>query len=99
MILKFYGIQFIFILVNYCQISLCYNSITGSCVPCFFWLPSGVIASLAPLTGAVPTVDKNVSKWLHVHVRPSVRGLLRVLRTARDKKVCDALSHTILQVI
>ncbi len=40
----------------------------------------GVVLSVAPLLGADPLVDKNVAKWLHVHVRPSVRGLLRVLK-------------------
>ena len=32
--------------------------------------------------GSDPVQDKNVQKWLHVHVRPSVRGLLRVLQSA-----------------
>ena len=45
---------------------------------------SGIVASLAPLMGASPAVDKNVTKWLHVHVRPSIRGLLRVLRSLRE---------------
>lgn len=45
-------------------------------------LNTGIVASLAPLMGSDPMQDKNVQKWLHVHVRPSVRGLLRVLQSA-----------------
>ena len=47
---------------------------------------AGVVLSVAPLLGADPVPDAKVSKWLHVHVRPSVRGLLRVLRSASHKK-------------
>ncbi|KAI8470983.1 MAG: hypothetical protein J3K34DRAFT_520884 [Monoraphidium minutum] len=47
---------------------------------------AGVVLSVAPLLGADPTQDANVPKWLHVHVRPSVRGLLRVLKAASAKK-------------
>lgn len=47
---------------------------------------AGVVLSVAPLLGANPSMDKNVGKWLHVHVRPSVRGLLRVLKVASSKK-------------
>jgi hypothetical protein len=46
-------------------------------------LNAGVVLSVAPLLGADPSVDKGVGKWLHVHVRPSVRGLLRVLKVGR----------------
>lgn len=45
-------------------------------------LNAGIVLSIAPLLGSEPTVDKNVAKWLHVQVRPSVRGLLRLLRSA-----------------
>jgi hypothetical protein len=45
-------------------------------------LNAGVVLSVAPLLGADPSVDKGVGKWLHVHVRPSVRGLLRVLKVS-----------------
>lgn len=41
---------------------------------------SGVVLSVAPLLGARPYTDPQVGKWLHVHVRPSVRGLLRVIK-------------------
>ena len=44
---------------------------------------SGVVLSVAPLLGADPRVDRGVPKWLHVHVRPSVRGLLRVFKVRR----------------
>lgn len=46
----------------------------------------GVVLSVAPLLGADPTPDKVVSKWLHVHVRPSVRGLLRLIKGAGSRK-------------
>lgn len=51
---------------------------------CF--LLAGIVAAASPLMGAEATVDKKVSKWVHVHVRPSVRGLLRVLRSVPGKK-------------
>jgi hypothetical protein len=41
---------------------------------------SGVVLSVAPLLGARPYTDPQVGKWLHVHVRPSVRGLLRIIK-------------------
>ena len=41
---------------------------------------AGVVLSVAPLLGARPYTDPQVGKWLHVHVRPSVRGLLRVIK-------------------
>jgi hypothetical protein len=41
---------------------------------------AGVVLSVAPLLGARPYADGVVPKWLHVHVRPSVRGLLRILK-------------------
>jgi len=49
-------------------------------------LNAGIVLSVSPMLGADPVVDKNVGKWLHVHVRPSVRGLLRVLRGAPGRK-------------
>lgn len=36
--------------------------------------------------GVEATQDRQVAKWLHLHVRPSVRGLLRVLRSAAGRK-------------
>lgn len=41
---------------------------------------AGVVLSVAPLLGARPYTDPQVGKWLHVHVRPSVRGLLRIIK-------------------
>lgn len=41
---------------------------------------AGVVLSVAPLLGARPSTDPQVSKWLHVHVRPSARGLLRIIK-------------------
>jgi hypothetical protein len=41
---------------------------------------AGIVLSVAPLLGAHPYTDQGVPKWLHVHVRPSVRGLLRVIK-------------------
>ena len=60
------------------------NMMSATALLLLLLLPAGVVASLAPMMGAAPAVDKNVAKWLHVHVRPSVRGLLRVLRSARE---------------
>lgn len=41
---------------------------------------SGLVLSLAPLMGAAAQVDSSHPKWLHVHVRPPVRGLLKLLK-------------------
>jgi len=41
---------------------------------------TGVVLSLAPLLGANPKVDRSHPRWLHVHVRPHVRGLLKLLK-------------------
>ncbi|KAL0053901.1 hypothetical protein WJX82_000859 [Trebouxia sp. C0006] len=41
---------------------------------------TGVVLSLAPLLGANPEVDRSHPRWLHVHVRPHVRGLLKLLK-------------------
>lgn len=54
--------------------------------------------SVSPLLGSEPSLDKNVPKWLHVHVRPSVRGLLRLLRSAaagRKGGLLGALRHLV----
>jgi len=49
-------------------------------------LHTGVVLSTAPLMGGAPYVDPNVPRWLHVHVRPSVRGLLRLMHEAQLRK-------------
>ncbi|MEW5299570.1 MAG: hypothetical protein WDW36_002571 [Sanguina aurantia] len=41
---------------------------------------TGIVLSVAPLLGADPALDRSMGKWLHVHVRPSVRGLLKILQ-------------------
>ena len=41
---------------------------------------SGMVLSLAPLMAANAEVDRSHPKWLHVHVRPPVRGLLKLLK-------------------
>ncbi|GLI58746.1 hypothetical protein VaNZ11_000502 [Volvox africanus] len=61
-------------------------------------LNAGVVLSVSPLLGCDPSVNKNVAKWLHVHVRPSVRGLLRLLRSAaagRKGGLLGALRHLV----
>lgn len=45
---------------------------------------AGVVLSVAPVLGARPFCDDNVQKWLHVHVRPSVRGLLRIIKVGYE---------------
>ena len=68
-------------------------------------LHAGVVISTAPLMGGEPFMDPNMGRWLHVHVRPSVRGLMRQLRQAATKKggLLHALKdlsdgHWVLQV-
>ena len=41
---------------------------------------SGVVLSLAPLLGADVEADRSHPRWLHVHVRPPVRSLLKLLK-------------------
>lgn len=38
---------------------------------------AGIVLSVAPLMGADPAIDDGHKRWLHVHVRPPVRGLLK----------------------
>ncbi|KAG1667454.1 hypothetical protein FOA52_012209 [Chlamydomonas sp. UWO 241] len=45
-------------------------------------LSAGIVAAVAPLLGADTRPDVKVARWLHVHVRPSVRVLLRAARDA-----------------
>jgi hypothetical protein len=47
---------------------------------------AGIVLSVAPLLGAHPYTDQGVAKWLHVHVRPSVRGLLRVIKVGQGRR-------------
>ncbi|KXZ47441.1 hypothetical protein GPECTOR_35g879 [Gonium pectorale] len=61
-------------------------------------LNAGIVLSFSPLLGSDPSVDKSVAKWLRVHVRPSVRGLLRLLRSAaagRKGGLLGALRHLV----
>jgi len=46
----------------------------------------GIVMATAPLLGANPFADANVPRWLHMHVRPTVKGLLRVVRLAPTRK-------------
>lgn len=39
---------------------------------------AGIVLSVAPLMGADPVIDPSHKRWLHIHVRPPVRGLLKV---------------------
>ena len=48
--------------------------------------PAPTPAPTPPLLGAGPYPDPSYARWLHVHVRPSVKGLLRVLRTIATRK-------------
>lgn len=43
-------------------------------------LSAGTVLSVAPLIGAMPCVDASHKKWLHVHVRPHARGMLKTIR-------------------
>ncbi len=40
----------------------------------------GRVLSVAPLLGAAASVDSSHPRWLHVHVRPPARGLLKTVR-------------------
>lgn len=50
---------------------------------------SGLVLALAPLMGAAACLDTSHPKWLHVHVRPPVRGLLKLLKVG----VCVLATH------
>ncbi len=41
--------------------------------------PGGTVLSVAPLMGTEPDCDPVHAQWLHVHVRPPVRALLKVI--------------------
>jgi len=38
----------------------------------------GIVLSHAPLMGADPVIDEAHNRWLHIHVRPPVTGMLKV---------------------
>ena len=45
-------------------------------------LAAGLVVAVAPLMGSAPHIDKAHGRWLHVHVRPPVRGLLKVVKVS-----------------
>ena len=45
-----------------------------------------VVLSVSPLLGSGPYTDPSYHRWLHAHVRPSVKGLMRMLRTSATRK-------------
>ena len=49
---------------------------------------SGRALSVAPLLGAFASVDPGHQRWLHVHVRPPARGLLKTVRVRFDHCFC-----------
>ena len=51
---------------------------------------TGLVLSLAPLLGADPQLERAHPRWLHIHVRPPVRGLLKVLKVKRFAR-CELL--------
>ena len=38
---------------------------------------AGVVLSHAPLMGSDPVIDESHNRWLHIHVRPPVSGMLK----------------------
>jgi hypothetical protein len=54
----------------------------------------GIVLSVAPLMGADPVIDPSHKRWLHVHVRPPVRGLLKVPSSARILSCVTTLLNT-----
>ena len=49
---------------------------------------TGRALSVAPLLGAAATVDPGHARWLHVHVRPPARGLLKTVRVRHSMQHC-----------
>ena len=41
---------------------------------------AGAVLSVAPLIGAEASTDPDHKRWLHVHVRPNARGMLKTVR-------------------
>ena len=41
---------------------------------------AGVVLSHAPLMGSDPVIDESHNRWLHIHVRPPVSGMLKARR-------------------
>lgn len=56
----------------------------------------GKVLSVAPLMGANPTIDPAHKRWLHIHVRPPVRGLLKVLRSSSIATTHANLAHLLV---
>ena len=50
--------------------------------------PGGTVLSVAPLMGCEPDADPIHAQWLHVHVRPPVRALLKA-RPAPSRKTAS----------
>ncbi|KAK9868863.1 hypothetical protein WJX84_001280 [Apatococcus fuscideae] len=48
---------------------------------------TGMVVAVAPLMGSAPHIDKAHGRWLHVHVRPPVRGLLKVVKASNPGNV------------
>ena len=58
------------------------------------WL-AGTILSVAPLLGASPSLDASHKRWLHVHVRPHARGMLKTVKVSpqvRTSNICQAVT-------
>lgn len=51
-------------------------------------LCAGVVLSVAPLIGADPCVDASHKRWLHIHVRPHARGMLKTIRVSLNLDIC-----------
>ena len=64
---------------------------------------TGVVLSIAPLLGADAAVDRSHPRWLHVHVRPPVRGLLKLLKVEyalyvlRSRQDCVVILDSLLR--
>ena len=54
---------------------------------------AGIVLSHAPLMGADPIVDESHNRWLHIHVRPPVTGMLKVRRAGHALGTTAAFRH------
>ena len=56
---------------------------------------SAVVLSIAPLLGADTAVDRSHPRWLHVHVRPPVRGLLKLLKVQQKRAASLCIAEVV----
>eukprot|EP00884_Botryococcus_braunii_P017497 jgi/Botrbrau1/4430/Bobra.0348s0019.1 len=58
--------------------------------------PPGAVISVAPLMGSQAAIDRQHKRWLHIDVRPPVRGLIKTLRATTPATVGQQLGKQLV---